>query len=49
MKESPNDRQTKIFRKMSADKKIKMVDNFFKFARRLEQDKDPEVRIVLDD
>ena len=38
MKETAEERQNKIFRKMSAAKKIKIVDDFFKFAKVLKKD-----------
>lgn len=37
MKESPNVRQTKIFRKMSVTKKIELLDQFFSFAKELKK------------
>lgn len=37
MKETPNERQTKIFRKMSVTKKIELLDQFFRFAKELKQ------------
>lgn len=49
MKDTPNQKQTKIFRKMSVTKKLKIVDDFYKFARKLQQDKNPEVRVSLGD
>ncbi|KKQ73936.1 MAG: hypothetical protein US94_C0019G0002 [Berkelbacteria bacterium GW2011_GWB1_38_5] len=41
------ERQTKIYRKMSARKKLEIVDSFYRFGQRLQQDANPEVIIDL--
>ena len=33
--ETPQERQDNIFRKMSAEKKVKMVSQFFEFGKKL--------------
>lgn len=39
MKESAKERQIKIYKKMSADKKITIVSDFFEFAKVLKNDR----------
>lgn len=40
MKETAIERQNKIFRKMSASKKIKMVDDFYRYSLKLQKNND---------
>ena len=41
------ERQNEIYRQMSARKKLEIVDSFFRFGKRLQQDANPEVIIDL--
>jgi len=41
--------QTEIFRKMNPLQKLRMVDDFFRFGRKLQKRANPEVIIALDD
>lgn len=43
MKDTPNVRQTKIFRKMSLTRKIELLDQFFSLAKELNQNDDKTI------
>jgi uncharacterized membrane-anchored protein YjiN (DUF445 family) len=38
MKESAKEKQIKIYKKMSAEKKIDILDDFYRFAKELKKD-----------
>ena len=44
MKNFVEQKQAKIFRQMSADKKIKMVDDFYRYSLKLQQNDNSKVR-----
>lgn len=48
MKVTTNKGQTKIFRGMSVDKKIKLVCDFHRFALKLQKQANPTVYIEID-
>lgn len=43
MKQTAQEIQNRIYRKMSADKKIKMVDDFYRFALKLQENDNSKV------